>query len=309
MFEEKIIIGEKGEYPLNGILSLPDNTNSAVSALVLVHGSGSTDMDETVGGNKPFRDIAKYLPTKGIAVLRYDKRSFVHWKKMLKQGISYITVKNEAIDDAILAANFLRADSRINQDKIFIFGHSLGGMLAPRIDAEGGNFAGLLLGAGSPRILTDIMISQNEEIIPQLGLLSRIFVKRQYKKLKAKFDMLEKITEDEAKKIEFLGGISLWYLKEMSDHPTSNYLKAIEKPVLILHPEKDLHVSKEKDFELYKKICAGKQNIQFKLYPELNHLFMKSIYSKIKDLQKEYKIPQNVDLTVLEDISQFILKN
>jgi len=58
-----------------------------------------------------------------------------------------------------------------------------------------------------------------------------------------------------------------------------------------------------------KKICTGKQNIQFKLYPELNHLFMKSIYSKIKDLQKEYKIPQNVDLTVLEDISQFILKN
>ena len=47
----------------------------------------------------------------------------------------------------------------------------------------------------------------------------------------------------------------------------------------------------------------------FKLYPELNHLFMKSVYGRIKDFGKEYKVPQNVDTTVLDDISQFILGN
>jgi len=265
-------------------------------------------MDETVGRNKPFRDIAEYLPSKGIAVLRYDKRSFVHGRQMVKQGLSYITVKNETIEDAILAANLLRADNRIDSKKIYILGHSLGGMLTPRIDAEGGNFTGLIIWAGSPRALTEIMISQNEEIIPQLGKLLQIIAKRQYNKVKAKFDALDGMTEDEAKKIAFLGGTSLWYLKEMSSHPTADYLKKIEKPVFVMHPENDLHVSVEKDFNLYKKICAGKNNIEFKLYPGLNHLFMKSVYSKIKDLKKEYKIPQNVDLTVLEDISQFILR-
>jgi len=78
MIEEKIIVGKSGKYPLNGILSLPDTSNSCIPAVVLVHGSGPNDMDETVGGNKPFRDIAEYLPSKGIAVLRYNKRTFVY---------------------------------------------------------------------------------------------------------------------------------------------------------------------------------------------------------------------------------------
>jgi dienelactone hydrolase len=309
MIEEKIIVGKGGKYPLNGILSLPNNINSAIPALVLVHGSGSNDMDETVGGNKPFRDIAGYLTSKGIAVLRYDKRTFAHAKQMVKEDPNGITVRNETIEDAILATNILRGDNRIDPGKIFILGHSLGGMLAPRIDAEGGNFRGLIIWAGSPRTLTDIMISQNEEMIPQLGKLLQIIAKKQFKSLKAKLDALESMTEDEAKKTKFFGGASLWYLKEMVNYPASDYLKAIEKPVFILHPEKDSHVSIEKDFDLYKKICAGKQNIHFKLYPELNHLFMKSIYGRIKDLKKEYKIPQNVDTIVLEDISQFILRH
>jgi len=307
MIEEKIIVGKDGKYPLNGILSLPNNCNSPIPALVLVHGSGPNDMDESIGKNKPFRDIAGYLPSKGIAVLRYHKRFFAHHKKMAKEDTSTITVKSETIEDAILATNLLRGDNRIDSDKIYILGHSLGGMLAPRIDAEGGNFAGLIIWAGSPRKLTDILVSQNEEMIPQLGKLLQIFAKKQFKSLKAKFDALEGMTEDESKKAKFLGGASLWYLKEMADHPASDYLKVIEKPVFILHPEKDSHVSVEKDFELYKKICAGKQNVHFKLYPELNHLFMKSVYGRIKDLGKEYKIPQNVDTTVLDDISQFIL--
>ena len=72
--------------------------------------------------------------------------------------------------------------------------------------------------------------------------------------------MLEGITEDEAKKMKFFGSASLWYLKEMGAHPAADYLKTIEKPVFILHAEKDFHVSIEKDFNLYKTICAGKHN-------------------------------------------------
>jgi dienelactone hydrolase len=308
MIEEKIVVGMGGKYPLDGILSLPDNCDSAIPAVVLVHGSGPNDMDETVGGNKPFRDIANFLPTKGIAVLRYHKRSFVYGKEMVKEDPGGITVKNETIEDAVLAANILRDDKRIDPKKIFILGHSLGGMLAPRIDAEGGNFAGIIIWAGSPRTLIDIIISQNEEMIPQLGKLLQILDKKQYRSLKTKFDAIGSMTEAEAKKTKFMGGSSLWYLKEMAEHPTADYLTSIEKPVFILHPGKDFHVSVEKDFDLYKKICAGKQNASFKLYPELNHLFMKSISGKIKDYKKDYKIPQKVDQAVLDDIVEFILK-
>ena len=72
--------------------------------------------------------------------------------------------------------------------------------------------------------------------------------------------------------------------------------------------EKDFQVSPTKDFEQYKQLCLGKTNVKFKLYPGLNHLFMKSIYGSVKDFKKEYKIPQKVSSEVLDDISSWILK-
>jgi dipeptidyl aminopeptidase/acylaminoacyl peptidase len=82
MIEKEITVGIDGKYPLKGILSLPDNYDKKVPGVVLVHGSGSTDMNETVWGNKPFKDIADYLPSKGIAILRYNKRTFVYGKQI-----------------------------------------------------------------------------------------------------------------------------------------------------------------------------------------------------------------------------------
>jgi len=308
MTEKQVTIGEGGKYPLNGILSLPDNCASKVPAVVLVHGSGSHDKDETIYGNKPFRDIAAYLPTKGIAVLRYDKRTFVYGKQMVKEkDFSSFTVKDEMMEDAILAANLLRNENGIDPNRVYIAGHSLGGMLAPRIDAEGGNFAGLIILAGSPRSLTDIMKSQSEEMIPQLGKLLQMLAKKQFASFGKKIDAINSMTEEEAKKTKFIGRNYMWYLKEMNEHPVADYLKAIEKPVLILQGGKDFQVTVEKDFALYQQICGGKQNIHFKLYPELNHLFMKSLYGRIKDVKKEYKAPQNVDPAVLDDIAGFIL--
>ena len=308
MTEKQVTIGEGGKYPLNGILSLPDNCASKVPAVVLVHGSGSHDKDETIYGNKPFRDIAAYLPTKGIAVLRYDKRTFVYGKQMVKEkDFSSFTVKDEMMEDAILAANLLRNENGIDPNRVYIAGHSLGGMLAPRIDAEGGNFAGLIILAGSPRSLTDIMKSQNEELMPQLGKLLQMLAKKQFASFGKKIDAINSMTEEEAKKTKFIGRNYMWYLKEMNEHPVADYLKAIEKPVLILQGGKDFQVTVEKDFALYQQICGGKQNIHFKLYPELNHLFMKSLYGRIKDVKKEYKAPQNVDPAVLDDIAGFIL--
>ena len=309
MTEKQVTIGEGGKYPLNGILTLPDNRPPKVPAVVLVHGSGSHDMDETLFGNKPFRDIADYLPTKGIAVLRYNKRTFVYGKQMAKnKDFRNFTVKEETIEDAILAANLLRGDDSIDPNRIYIAGHSLGGMLAPRIDAEGGNFAGIIILAGSPRSLIDIMISQNEEMIPQLGKLFQLIAKKRYASIKAILTAIPTMTEAEAKNTKLAGQNLVWYLKEMEEHPGADYLKAIEKPVLILHGEKDFQVTTEKDFALYREICAGKQNVSFKAYPELNHLFMKSIYGNLKNIRKEYKVPQKVDPAVLDDIAEFVFR-
>ncbi len=143
MISEKIIIGEGTAYPLNGLLTLPENMDRRVPAVVFVHGSGSSNMDEKVGKLTPFKDLAEGLAKYGIASIRYDKRSYAHGFKMIRDKSKPITIKEETIEDAILATELLKKDPRIDAEKVFIIGHSMGGMLAPRIDAEGGDYKGL----------------------------------------------------------------------------------------------------------------------------------------------------------------------
>lgn len=304
--DEKIVIGSDTKYPLNGILSIPNESNRLFPAVVLVHGSGPSNMDEKIGNIYPFKDIAEGLFEKGIAVLRYDKRTFVYGKEM--KNSPGLSVKEETIEDAILAADYLRKDSRIDSNKIFIIGHSLGGMLAPRIDAEGGNFAGIIILGGSPRRLEEIMMDQNDDVLNSLNKFLKIIARKQIAKLSSKFNNLYHLSDEEAKATFVIGKhVNAYYFKEMGEHQAIEYLTALDKPIFILHGEKDFHVSVEKDFNGYKHLLGDKPNVTFKLYPNLNHAFMPSVYGEILKAKKEYKVAQHVDKQVIHDISDWIL--
>ena len=307
MFEEKIIIGKNTKHPLNGILTLPNEINNPVPAVVLVHGSGASNMDEKVGKLTPFKDLAEGLASRGIAVIRYDKRTYAHKRQFIKKPD--ISVKEETIEDAILATELLRNDSRIDSDKIFIIGHSMGGMLAPRIDAEGGNYKGLILLAGSPRKLEEILIDQNKEVLNHVNKLLQWIIKRQIKKLSLKFDTMYNLTDEEAKKTSLMFGnaIKLYYFKEMGEHHSINYLKSLDKPLLIMQGDKDFQVTVEKDFNLYKEILKDKANVTFKLYENLNHAFVPSVYGNIMKARKEYNVKQHICDYVIDDIASWIL--
>jgi len=88
MYSEKVVIGQGTEFPLKGLLTFPDGTEGPVPAVVMVHSSGSSNMDEKVMKLTPFRDLAEGLARHGIASVRYDKRSFVYPRKMQKQVIT-----------------------------------------------------------------------------------------------------------------------------------------------------------------------------------------------------------------------------
>lgn len=306
MADEKIIIGKETKFPLNGILTIPNERNGLVPAVVLVHGSGPSNMDGKIGNVTPFKDLAEGLSEKGIAVLRYDKRTFVYGKELKNEA--GLSVKEETIEDAILAADFLRNDSRIDANKIFIIGHSMGGMLAPRIDGEGGNFAGIIIMAGSPRKLEEIMMDQNDTVLNSLNKILQIVAKKQIAALSSKFDNIYNLSDEEAKSTFTLGKhVRAYYFKEMGEHPSVHYLKDSDKPVFILQGEEDFQTSIENDFNVYKKILSDRENVTFKLYPNLNHAFMPSIYGNILKAKKEYKVPQHVDQQVINDISDWIL--
>ena len=304
MVKENIVVGENTKYPLKGILTLPENASGPVPAVVFVHGSGSSNMDEKVGKLTPFKDLAEGLAELGIASIRYDKRSFAHPFKMVREKI--ITVKEETIEDAILATELLKKDSRIDKDNIFIAGHSMGGMLAPRIDAEGGNYKGLILMAGSPRTLGEIMLDQNEEVMRSGKGLLQWYVKTQVAKISAMFDGMYELSNEEAKKKKLGNGTTLYYFKEMAEHPASEYLLKLEKPVLIIQGEKDFQATLEKDFAAYKELLNDKENVTFKVYENLNHLFVNSVYGNIMKAMKEYKVEQHIGENVIKDLADWI---
>ena len=307
MIKEKIIIGENTKYPLNGLLTLPMDTTKPVPAVVFVHGSGSSNMDEKVGKLTPFKDLAEGLAKHGIASIRYDKRSFAHGFKMLKDKSRPITVKEETIEDAILATELLRKDFRIDPGKIFIIGHSMGGMLAPRIDAEGGDYRGLILMAGTPRKLEEVLIEQNEEVLSELKGLAKWLIRKQVQKLRRTFTGLYDLSDEEATKKKVGGGTTLYYFKEMGEHPVSDYLIAMEKPMLIMQGEKDFQVKVDKDFKEYQNLLKGKSNAAFKLYANLNHAFVPSVYGSIMKANKEYNVEQHIGKEVIADIANWIL--
>ena len=306
MIEEKIIVGENTKYPLNGLLTLPDSITTPVPAVVFVHGSGASNMDEKVGKLTPFKDLAQGLARHGIASVRYDKRSFAHGFKLLMDKSQDVTVKIETIDDAIMATELLREDPRINQERVFIIGHSMGGMLAPRIDAEGGNYAGLIIMAGSPRKLEEIILDQNEAAMCSTKGFLNWIVKKQVAKFSAMFDGMYDLSDAEAKKKKMGGGTTLYYFKEMGEHAAPGYLSVCEKPILILQGEKDFQATAEKDFAAYKQLLAGKEDVTFHLYENLSHAFVPSVYGDIMKAKQEYNVKQHISDEVIGDIASWI---
>src|ERR1041385_4968976 len=146
-FREKETNVGTGEWTLPATLTIPVGAGP-FPAVVLVHGSGPNDRDETIGANKPFKDLALGLAAKGIAVLRFDKRTKVHGAKLDLQSFG---LDDESVDDAVAAVELLASDPSIDAAHVFVLGHSLGGTFAPRIATRSKKVAGVALLAGATR--------------------------------------------------------------------------------------------------------------------------------------------------------------
>lgn len=298
--EKEVEFGTEG-WKLPGILSIPKG-QGPFPAVVLVHGSGPNDRDETVGANKPFKDLAWGLASKKTAVLRYDKRTKVYGQKMVSRKDLSLTVYEETIEDAVHAAELLRRSKNINPKKIFILGHSLGGTLVPRIAPLDSDTAGFVIMAGATRPLEDLSIEQIRYIFMLDGNMSSE-EKNQLKETKAEVQKIKDLKQTDLgqKKEKILGAYPEYWLN-LRGYDPAEAAQSINRPLLILQGGRDYQVTK-KDFENWEKALSSKDNVTFKLYPLLNHLF---IPGKGPSSPSEYQKPGHVDEGVILDIAHWI---
>jgi dienelactone hydrolase len=287
-----------GEWALPGTLTLP-NGDGPFPAVVLVHGSGPGDRDETVGANKPFADLAAGLASRGVAVLRYDKRTRIYGAKMAP--LPDLTVRQEVIDDAVAALALLRATPRIDPTRVFVLGHSLGGMLVPRIAAADRKLAGAIVMAGAARPIEDAIVEQTKYIAAGDGTVTPQEQQQIDEMTKIAAAIRALTPADAAAGTRVLNAPAAYWL-DLKGYDAPAAARALQVPMLILQGERDYQVTMD-EFGRWKAALAGRSDVTFHSYPALNHLFLPGTG---KSLPAEYDQPSHVAQQVIEDLAAWI---
>jgi dienelactone hydrolase len=298
--EQEVTVGS-GEWALPGTLAMPKG-DGPFPVVVLVHGSGPQDRDETIAPNKPFRDLAWGLASRGIAVLRYEKRTRQYASKFTGEMLANLTLQTETIDDALAAVALLRQTPGIDPNRIYVLGHSQGGTALPRIGAADPQIAGLISLAGVTRPLEDLIVEQITYID---GLDGSISAEEQ-----ADLDTLaaqvarvkDPNLSPATPSYELPLSIPAAFWLDMRGYSPAEMAAGLKIPMLILQGERDYQVTTA-DFDGWKAALSSRADVQFKLYPDLNHLFMTG---EGKSVPSEYDVAGHVAEPVIVDIANWI---
>ncbi len=279
---EQDIVVTTGQYKLPGTLTMPKNAAGNVPVVILVHGSGSSDRNESIGELKPFQELAWGLAEQGVATIRYDKRTLVYPGALWADDGQY-TFDTESVDDAISAVQLAKSLPGIDSTKIYVLGHSLGGMLVPRIaqrlnDTE--HLAGVISLAGATRKLQNMI----EEQVAYLSSITGTHM------------------DAKAEAAKMMSAQPQSYRDFEAAYDPVGVAKTLKLPILILQGERDYQVTME-DFGNWRMGLMRNPNVRFKSYPYLNHLLQEG---KGKSTPMEYSVYSPVPDYLITDIAAFI---
>jgi pimeloyl-ACP methyl ester carboxylesterase len=296
--ETEVTIGSD-EWKLPGTLSLPVG-KPPYAAVLLVHGPGPNDRDESIYSNHMFRDLAEGLASKGFAVLRYDKRTYVYREKMSNQDY---TLQQETVEDAERALTMLRKRTDIDPKRIYVIAHSLGGYALPRIaKLDGNRIAAAVVLAGNARPIEDVVLDSSTYTM-QLKPTLTPEDKARLEGLKVEVARVKKLDPTKQNPPVVLG-LPVAYLLDLRSYDPVAAMRETSFPVYYLQGERDFQVTM-KDFNLWKSGLAARKNTAFHSYPKLNHLFMPG---EGNPTPAEYRVPNNVAADVVNDIAAWLTK-
>ena len=285
---------------LPGTLTQPKTAikNKKIVA-IFVHGSGPQDRDETVGPNKPFKDLAEGLAKTGITTFRFEKRTKFAPNSL---NLDKLTIDDEVTDDVVGMVHYFKNNDSLKNYKIIIIGHSLGAMMAPRIaEILRDTVAGIVMLAATARPLEDVMLEQiaylqNHQPTNELkGYLADLKHRTEFLH-SGEFDK-----DSPAASLPF--NIPAAYWISLHTYNAVTTLKNSSTPTLILQGERDYQVTMT-DFNIWKVATKEMKNVTLHSYPKLNHLFMEGSGDSTP---AEYMTANNIPNYVIEQIAEWVL--
>lgn len=304
LYEEVQINLGRRHNAVGGTLTLPRTARKS-PCVILLSGSGPCDRDSTLQAAKPFKDIACGLAKQGIAVLRFDKVTFAHGKKIARK--TDFTLTDEYCEHVTAAVGKALQHPQISSSDIFLAGHSLGATVAPKLSTSITSIRGFILLA-PPAGATYWSAVRQLEYLSQLesGRAEELEDEgleelRQAAILADSPDLSESTP---ANQLPFGIGAPYW-LDARNFKPVATTQEA-HKPVLILQGERDYQVTMLDDYTKWEAALRGMDNVRMRSYENLNHLFM-SCHNP--STSADYEKPCNVEYSVIQDIAGWVQRN
>jgi len=316
---EKDITFTSGDLTLAGTLTLPANASALVPGVLFIAGSGPVDRDENATGLKTdvFRQLATAFAKAGIGSFRYDKRGVGQ-----SEGVFANVSMEDLMTDARAALSALEGSAGIDPQRIFLLGHSEGGILAPIIATENSDLDGLVLLAAPAHSLDWIIREQIEHLNRDMGksedeVQTALSQEDQYLAFVRNstgdwpdytFEQLVEampwLTQEKYIQIKML---SLTWLRQHFHHDPIETIKKVTCPVLIVQGEKDYQVpATESDLLSAALAQAGNADVTVDKLRDLNHLMRH--HPEEPNLTYRH-LDEPVDARVTEEITTWIAEH
>ena len=302
-FEEHDIVLGEGQLAVHGTVTVPSAAGPH-PAVVLLSGGGPFDRDETVGANKPLKDIAWGLASRGVVVLRFDKITHVR-PEVMTEEVGF-TATAEYVPHAAAAVRLLREHSSVDPDRVFVLGHSMGGTIAPRVAAAETDVAGLVVVAGAtlPMHRAAIRVMKYlAALAPDRG--EGESAQSLVEELMGQAELVDGLrSTDETTIGELPFGFPASYWMDHRDYDPVATAAEIDRPMFFLQGGRDYQVTVADDLSGWQAGLAGREDVTIRVYEADDHMFF---VGSGPSTPASYEPPQHVDPEVVGDIARWLL--
>jgi dienelactone hydrolase len=284
-----------GDLP--GLLTLPPGPGP-FPAVVLVHGSGIVDRDASIGPNKPFRDLANGLAHLGIASLRYDKRPLAQRRSLGPES----NADDVTVNDAVAAVSVLAGQPGIDRGRLFVAGHSLGGLLAPRIAERAPDVDGLVMLSALARPFHHAIAAQVRYLAEADGTMTPL-EQVSVAQAERQRDEIDAMLAGGPAPADPMLRIPAAYWLHLGRYDAQATARALPLPMLFVQGGRDYQVTVGDDLARWRAALAGRDDVTLREYPALNHFLMPGSGPASSG---EYFVPGRVDTALMLDIAAWI---